>query len=194
MHFSIAACLWTDHFILLKALDHLFSAEQKKTCRSDQVQEAKGQYQGWGPLELAACFKGWGSRSRALLGDNFSLKVVWIGGTESGRSAGQPRARSDTEALHEGAGTPGFFLFTFFCYNQSLTTAGAQTPGGMNNCYKGLKQSHGLTPCSLTGSGLHWSPGSWLVGVFFNNKCLQNQRAGEQVSWLLQQISPDYQE
>lgn len=38
MHFNIAACLWTDHFILLKALDHLFLAKQKKTCRSDQVE------------------------------------------------------------------------------------------------------------------------------------------------------------
>lgn len=43
MHFNIAACLWTDHFILLKALDHLFLAKQKGMCRSAQVQEAKGQ-------------------------------------------------------------------------------------------------------------------------------------------------------
>lgn len=43
MHFNIAACIWTDLFILLKALDHLFLAKQKKMCRSDQVQEAEGQ-------------------------------------------------------------------------------------------------------------------------------------------------------
>lgn len=43
MHFNIAACLWTDRFILLKALDHLFLAKQKKMCRSDQAQEAKDQ-------------------------------------------------------------------------------------------------------------------------------------------------------
>lgn len=103
------------------------------------------QLQGWAAQELAACSEGWGSSNRALLGDKFSLEVMWVGGTDSGTSApSQGSPYSDIQALHEGAATPGFFLFTIFSDNQSLTRAGAETPGGMNSSYKGPKQSHCL--------------------------------------------------
>lgn len=135
MHFNIAACLWTDHFILLKALDHLFLAKQKKTCRSDQVEgrhsEAAARVRDH--QNLRPDLKAAGAVT-ALLGEEFLIEGEggwWLWVRQVCTLAGQPRAPSDTEALQEGAGTPGLILFSFFfCDNQSLTTAATETQVG----------------------------------------------------------------
>lgn len=179
MRFNITACLWTDHFILLKALDHLFLAKQRKTCRSDQVQGSKGQVltgsaQGKVPREFAA-LRAAGAVTELFWGQFLTEGNGgwWHWVRNICTLAGQPKAPSDT-STSERAGAPALYLFTFFCDNQSLTTAGAETPGQVNNCYKGLSKG------TKQSQALAWHPVYWPA-----QDCIDQQHVGWLVGWLV---------